>query len=812
MHMMRTLLFVLAVTLVMPGYAQTLRGTVVDSVTLEPLAFANLALDDRRTGTTTDIDGRFQLNLPPGYSGKIFVSYVGYRAQALSIEAVRKSPKIRLQPTARQLGEVVILAGANPAWRIIRNATQAKDNHRPERLDSYAYTSYTKVVFKLEGEPVSPDSLRKQNKKQQLTPEDSSVIQLDSIRNKQHLLVTESVAEKFYVRPNKQTERLLDYKISGFSTPLLASLPNDYQPLGFQDDWITLLGKPHLNPLSRNSEKVYDFTLTDTTFFEGDSVFVITFEPLGNSNVNQLSGQLSISRNGWALKNVIARSADPFTKIDFRIQQNYARVANFWFPVQLNTDLYFKENRIGPMYLVAVARSYLQDVRINPTIDRSVFADAQVDLGTTRDTTLLARYRAEQPDSLETRTFEWFDSVAQKMKVFRAFDRLAEGLFANVYPTGKIDWQLNRVLRFNRFEGARLGLGWRTNAKFSKAFSLGAYVGYGFRDEQWKWGGDVTANLWRRRDWTLQFAYARDIQEPGGSQFFEGYRSLSSYSFRQLVANRFDRMELFRVRTSWKPTTSWRVRVGFDRTVYTPQFAYGFVHNNELLNSFRTAEATAEFTYIHRLREARLAGRKALVGFEQPVFSAAVARGFTGLWDSQFAYTRYEAFFANRWKHRTLGTTQLALVGGYLDGVAPLQKQFFGPGSNETGVWVTHTFQTMGIYEFLSDQYAAAFWKHNFGWLYQTRYSKPELILWQGAGWGRFGNAANREGHQQIEVRDFSRGYFESGLGADNIVRTNYADVAYFGIGGGVFYRWGAYALPGLRENVSFRVNLTFSF
>lgn len=808
---MKALLLILAVAVLVPGRAQTLRGTVIDSVTQEPLAFANLVLRDQRTGTTTDIDGRFQLALPAGYTGNVVVSYVGYKPRAISVALLERLSKIRLQPAVQQLGEVVIKAGANPAWRIIRNATEAKDDHRPERLAAYAYKSYTKVVFKLEGDPVSPDSLRKRNKKQVLTPDDSVIIQFDSLRNKQHLLVTESVAEKFFVRPNKESERLLDYKISGFATPLLASLPNDYQPLGFQDDWITLLGKPHLNPLSRNSEKVYDFTLTDTTFFEGDSVFVITFAPLGNSNVNLLAGQLSISRNGWAIKNVIARSADPFAKIDFRIQQNYVRVSNDWFPVQLNTDLYLTENRVGPMYLVVVARSYLQDVRINPKIDRAVFADAQVDLGTRRDTTQLARYRAEPPDSLEKRTFEWFDSVARKIKVFGVIDRLSEGLFAGVYPTGKIDWQLNRVLRVNRFEGARLGLGWRTNDKLSSFFSLGAYAGYGFRDEQWKWGGDVTARLWRRRDWTLQAAYTRDLQEPAVSQFFEGYRSLSSYALRQLVANRFDRIEQVRLRTSWKPNTSWRVRVGLDHSLFTPQYDYAFLFDSEPLSAFRITEATAEVTYIHRLREARLAGRKVVVGFEQPVFAAAIARGLN-VWDSPFAYTRYEAFFANRWRHRKWGTTQLSLVGGYLAGVAPLQKQFFGPGSKETGIWVTHTFQTMGIYEFVSDQYASAFWKHNFGWLYQSRYSKPEMILWQGAGWGRFANRANQEGHQQIEAHDFSRGYFESGLGADNILRTNYADVAYLGLGGGAFYRWGNYALPSVRQNLLFRINLTFSF
>lgn len=791
---------------------QSLRGIVTDSVTNEPLAFATLALGDRRSGTTTDIDGRFHLNLARDYAGKIYISHVGYETRAIPASSLRERAAIRLQPATQQLGEVVIRADANPAWRIIRNATNAKDSHRPERLASYAYKSYTKVIFKLEGPPVVADSLRRQNKNQELTPADSVSLTADSLRKKQHILITESVGEKFFVRPNKQTERLLDYNVSGFNTALLAALPNDYQPLGFYDDWIVLLGKAHLNPLTPASEKAYDFTLTDTTFFEGDSVFTITFSPLGNANFGQLEGQLAISRNGWAIKHVIARSVDPFAKIDFRIQQNYERKSGHWFPLQLNTNLYFKENRVGTLYLAADARSYLQDVRINVPVDRSVFGDVQVELGSSRDTTLLSQYRAEAPDSLEKRTYQWLDSVAGKFKFFGVIDRLADGLFAGVYPTGKIDWQLNRVLRVNRFEGVRMGAGWRTNDAFSKRLSLGAFVGYGLRDRQWKWGGDLLVHLYRRRAWTLQVASSHDLQEPGISSYFEGYRTFSSSSLRQLVASRFDRTVQYRIRTSWKPATSWRLQAGFNFVQVNPQYEYAFVRNNEPLTAFRIAEATGEITYIHRLREMQLGGRKALVGFERPLFTALVSRGISGVGDSPFSYTRYEAFFTDTWRHRRIGTTQISLLGGYLSGVAPLQKQFFGPGNRETGIWITHAFQTMGIYEFVSDQYAAVFLKHNLGWIYQTRYSRPEVILWQGAGWGHFRNSNNRDGHRFLDAPDFAQGYYESGIGTQNFLRMNYANVAFIGFGVGAFYRWGPYALPTVKQNLRFQVDVTFSF
>lgn len=791
-------------------WAQTIRGTVVDSLTREPLAFANVSLPDRKTGTTTDIDGKFRL--PAAAGERLWISYVGYQPVRVRVNPGQTPMRIALKPGVQQLGEVVIVAGENPAWRIVRNATEAKEKHRPDRLNAYSYTSYTKVIFKVTGPTRAADSLRRKRAEKRLTAYESLTVEADSISKRQHMLVTETVAEKFFKKPNREFERLLDYKISGFASPLFASLPTDYQPLGFYHEWITLLGKEHLNPLTKNSERVYDFTLTDTTFYENDSVFVIVFEPLGGSAQNLLRGQLSISQNGWALKNVTARPVDPYTKIDFRIQQNYERFGQTWFPTQLNTELYLKEAKIGLFYLMADARSYLSQVRINPPLSNAVFEDVQVDLSHRTDTLFLARHRLAEYDSLELRTFDFYDSLNTKTPVLRIVNNVFEALITGAFSTGKVDWRVDRFLLFNRYEGLRPGVGWRTNSGFSKWLSLGAYTGFGLRDHTLKFGGDVTLRLAKRKGVELQLAYANDLIEPGVHNFFEGYPgALNSFNLRNFFANRFDRVERFRVRSSWSPAASWRVRGGIDRTYFQPRFDYAFFDGSDMRTDFQFTEATGEISYIHRLRQMRMGGRNAVVGLQPPAVSLMVSRSLPGVLDGEFRFTRFEFFYTTRWRTRRIGTTRTTVLAGYLHGTAPVQRQFFGPGAREMGVWTSNSFQTMGLYEFLSDRYVAAFWRHNLGRLYQTLRSKPELILWQAAGVAQLAHPENAA-HHHIAVQDFRSGYFESGFGADNILRFNYADVAFFGFGAGVFYRWGPYARPEPRENVAVRLNFSFSF
>ena len=74
---------------------------------------------------------------------------------------------------------------------------------------------------------------------------------------------------------------------------------------------------------------------------------------------------------------------------------------------------------------------------------------------------------------------------------------------------------------------------------------------------------------------------------------------------------------------------------------------------------------------------------------------------------------------------------------------------------------------------------------------------------------GSFKQAA---AHNHVTTRAFENGYYESGLGLNNLLRFNYVNVAYMGIGAGVFYRYGPYRYNDIIDNFATRVTLSFSF
>ena len=85
---------------------QMITGAVVDSLTGEPLVGATVLVVGTTTGTFTDDEGKFSLNLPEN-AGELRFSYVGFRTQILPIGST-SSFSITLTPDS-WLDEVMVI-------------------------------------------------------------------------------------------------------------------------------------------------------------------------------------------------------------------------------------------------------------------------------------------------------------------------------------------------------------------------------------------------------------------------------------------------------------------------------------------------------------------------------------------------------------------------------------------------------------------------------------------------------------------------------------------------------------------------------
>ena len=797
------------------SFAQSIRGIVIDSVGRQPIAFASVTLEDGRTGTSTDIEGTFNLAIPANYPGAIYLSHVSYQKRIVSLSYLKTHSIISLIPSSTLLQEVAVTATKeeNPAFRIIRQAIAHKKDHDPDHLKSYEYISYNKFLVTMSGSRLPYDSILARIKKKDSVKQAKArknFTTFDSLLKTTHFFLSESVTEKQKINPDKEKEKLLALQVSGFKSPLFTNVATDYQPFSFYKDNISLLGKNFINPVSKGTFSRYDFVLSDTAYQGNDTIFIIKYQPKPNSFFNGLKGMLSISTDGFAIKNVIASSADSLAYTGIRIQQNYEKTNGHWFPDQLNTDMRFYKYLTYGRYPMLQHRSFLKEIKINPPLNRSAFGDVKVELTLPKveeNKQVLEKFRNFNLDQKESRTYTLVDSVMRKA---RWLDSFLEIMAVQAVPLGPLEFDLSRLTKINRYEKFRLGAGLYTSNRFSKWLRLGGYAGYGFRDQQWKYGAEAKFNFNLNKDFFLRFAYAKEIIETGSLNISHDGQLPGSENFRTWVSSRYDRIEFYKAEIGYRLLPDIHATAFVSRSEITPTYVYQFQLGNDLLDKFLVAETGLTFRYVRDESYMSLRGKKVFIGQRFPVITFSAVKAVSLFDAMNFNYTRFDFTAKLLRKHRYGGKTRFFASAGWLEGLAPYGKLYNGRGASLTSYLVEDYFQTMGLYEFSASKYASVFLQHNFGnVLLNKKFSKPELVLYQNAG---IGQLENQQAHIGFALQSFDKGFVESGIGMNNIIRGNYSNVAFWGIGGAAFYRYGAYQFSKPEDNLTFRMNFSLSF
>ena len=108
-------------------------------------------------------------------------------------------------------------------------------------------------------------------------------------------------------------------------------------------------------------------------------------------------------------------------------------------------------------------------------------------------------------------------------------------------------------------------------------------------------------------------------------------------------------------------------------------------------------------------------------------------------------------------------------------------------------------------YEFFSDRFVNIHLKHSFGsLLLKTKKFKPELVLSTNIG---FGSLSNQQNHGGEVFKTMEKGYYESGISINNLVKVNFAT---FGVAG--FFRYGPYQLPKQSDNLTLKLSFGYNF
>ena len=289
------------------SHAGGIRGTIkADDGTL--LSFASIFVKQTGTGSATDLQGRYEVILPPGRYDVLF-QYLGYESVSRVVDVGNDFVEINLtlKTHVMMLQNVVIKAGKeDPAYTIMRKAI-AKAKFHTQQIDAYSAKVYIKGKGQLKD---FPWLAKKALEKEGIT--------------KDRIFISESVSEIKYTRPNKFEEKVIAVYSNGGNKN---TAPNAYVFGSFYQPEIA----ETVSPLSPKSFSYYRFEYLGSFKDQEYEISKIKVTPRSRGD-NVFEGLIYIVEDWWSIHSLSMKATK--MGINFNIGQVYNPIeGKAWLPV-----------------------------------------------------------------------------------------------------------------------------------------------------------------------------------------------------------------------------------------------------------------------------------------------------------------------------------------------------------------------------------------------------------------------------------------------------------------------------------------------
>ncbi len=374
-------------------------------------------------------------------------------------------------------------------------------------------------------------------------------------------------------------------------------------------------------------------------------------------------------------------------------------------------------------------------------------------------------------------------------------------LATGYYPINFFDIDLKTLIKYNKYEGFRLGVGGLTNDKLFENFRIGGYVAYGIKDRELKYsiGGGVRIDE-EKKTW-INLYYVKDIKEIGTLDFLTDARVYSIFEPRAINIIQFYKYRKWYANILSELSSKVLTELRVEHSNVENIEPYSYLDQGKSFENYKLSEATVAVRYSPKTEFFTNEDGSKEYFDGLPTISGQITQGFKGVADSDFKYTKIGLKLDYYIKRTNLSSTNIILQGEIATGDLPLTHLFHSyPNQPNKPNWTgrfsvagRQSFETMYFGEFYSDKLSTLQIKHSLRRFKLTEKWKPELVLITRHAWG---DMSHRDDHFGIPFETLNQFYSESGLELNKIL---------FGFGLSFAYRYGYYHLPTLEDNISFK-------
>ncbi|NOT73340.1 MAG: carboxypeptidase-like regulatory domain-containing protein [Cyclobacteriaceae bacterium] len=774
-------------------------GKVTDAGSGDPIPFVNVVFKGTGSGATTDFDGNYSIrSIKP--SDSITISYIGYKTKVRAIKRSKTQVvNIQLEEEVTHLQEVVVKAGENPAWPILRGVVDNKNKNDKRNLDAYEYDVYTKTEVDID--KIS-DKLRNKKVMKRIAQVLDSVDRVVGEDGKPilPLFITESVS-KFYYRSNPaiRSETILKTKINGVGlddgsmvTQLVGST---FQEYNFYLNWITIINKNFVSPIADGWRLYYDYDLIDSLMVGDDFCYRLDFYPKNPLEL-AFTGSMWITKKDFALKQIDA-SIGKESNVNFidkiRIQQELGITqTGHWLPMKNRVLVDIGELGKNSAGLLAKFYTSNKNFVVNQP-HKALFYDKPISIAEDAQIKETDQYwdslRHEPLSAAEKSVYQMIDTI-KNIPIVKTYTEVFKAVVDGYYDLGQIEiGPYVRTIAYNTVEGIRVQGGFKTNASFSKKITYSGYAAYGFQDTRVKGGGSAQFILSRNHWTTLTFRARRDIIRLGvdedalaGNPLF-----LAAARWGQFKrAYYFDEGYISFYREFLRGLSG---RASFRVYNFDPTYPFGFYRvesgDPPVYRELTTAEVSAEIRWARDETFLQNGNERLSLGLKKwPALTARYTHGQKGIMGSDYNYDKFRFSIDKRIRMGFLGVGLMSASYEYIWGKLPYPLLNVHLG-NQSPIYSPFTYNLMNFGEFVSDESVTIRYRQFFEGLLVNRIPLLNKLKWRLVGTGNiiYGGLSRPNqfriavftprGDRALETRSLQTGkaYVEVGYGVENIFK-----------------------------------------
>lgn len=737
----------------------------------------------------------------------------GFYEEDAVVDKVMEVALSKVDPKMQSIEAVIIADKSDPrALQILQKVNDNYQKNSPQSLDSYSFKSYEKISLDIDEDSIKNynlfiekrlDSLKKipllaQSKEKKKDSLES--VNVMKLMGSSKLFLWERASEYLYSKKYGEKINVLDNRVSGLKQPIY--------------EMMTMRSNRNRIPreIREENRTLYRFFLTDSIEIEGRKNYVIRFRQVDYKqapNKRKFNGYLYVDAETYGLKKIESNSKK---KSDGSITSIWKPINNKWFLSKENFKIKMgstafetkksdekdqKTKKKFGNYVFVVADYF--DFKTPIQENKKDFSGYTMAVKNS-DGSILNQFRTDSLTAREINTYEKIDSVGKKYKLDQKINAFT-GLIKGKIRVGKVDFDASQIVKYNKYEGFRLGIAAKLNERFNKYISPDAYFAYGFKDETWKYGVGIDVKTTLEKNSFFRAEYYNDV-------FAAGRFNENLWNFKMKIMNsgidlkndRFYHYEGFKLSFENDLSNALTMNISAKKDREESNFDYDFMNLGRKFENF-----AGQITFKYAPKSKNIMTPSGKFTYEQsfPEFYLNFEQGLKTL-GGDFNYSRFDVLAQHNFKTKA-GVTGIRVYGGLVSGETPIWNHFamngLGNGKDSFNFNLTSFlgFATMESGKYYNDKFLGYYFTHRIPWYFKTfgKNTSSFDVVYRGIS----GDMKNPEYHQ-FEFQKLNHLYQEIGLESNHFLGTP------FNLG--FFYRVGYYSTPSFKENFAIQLKLNF--